>query len=91
MQLTILITGRNPIRHPAPQVAIPPITVVVPHPRKPSMFNIPETRKKVFAVCNSVGIVFRLFINAYVSLMDLFELYLNKKAINSDEKIASHI
>ncbi len=45
------------MRQPAPHVAIPPITVDVPHPRNHSMFNIPDTRKKVLAVCNSDGIV----------------------------------
>lgn len=57
MQLTTFITGRKPTRHPTPQVAMPPIIVDVPQPKKPSMFNIPETRKKVLAVCNSDGII----------------------------------
>ncbi len=59
MQLTIFITGKNPVRQqPIPQEKIPPIIVELPHPKNPIIFSIPETRKKVLAVCNSVGIIF---------------------------------
>jgi hypothetical protein len=49
--------------HPRPQENAPPMTVEVPQPRNPSMLIIPETRKKVFAVCNSDGM---LYINVFI-------------------------
>lgn len=60
IQLIIFNTGKHPKKHPIPHEAIPPTIVEVPQPRNPNMFNIPDIRKKVFAVCNSDGMFFCL-------------------------------
>ena len=62
MQLTMFSTGRNPMKQPIPQVANPVIAVDVPQPRKPRMLIMADTRKNVFAVCNSEGILCQFLI-----------------------------